>query len=57
MAIIRAVVFDVYKTLLDIKTDEESLDSYAFLSQWLSYCGMEIDAASLRLRYLELCSD
>lgn len=57
MPAIQAVVFDVYKTLLDIRTDEESPESYAFLSQWLSYHGMEIDPLSLRLRYLELCRE
>ena len=54
---IRAVVFDVYKTLIDIQTDEESLDSYLFLSRWLSYHGVEIDAVRLRLRYMELCRE
>jgi len=56
MSGIRAVVFDVYKTLIDIQTDEESLDSYLFLSRWLSY-GVTTDPQSLRLRYLELCSE
>ena len=57
MAKIRAVVFDVYKTLLDIQTDEESLGSYGFLSQWLSYHGVEIDGIRLRQRYKELCRE
>ena len=56
MPVIRAVVFDVYKTLLDIQTDEESLDSYLSLSRWLSNHGVEINALDLRLKYLELCS-
>jgi len=55
MSTMRAVVFDVYKTLLDIQTDEESLDTYLFLSRWLSYHGVIIDAVSLRHRYLDLC--
>lgn len=57
MAIIRAVVFDIYKTLIDIQTDEESLGPYVFLSQWLSYHGVATDPPALRLRYLDLCSD
>lgn len=57
MAVIRAVVFDIYKTLVDIRTDEESLGPYVFLSQWLSYHGVATDPPTLRLRYLDLCSE
>jgi putative hydrolase of the HAD superfamily len=57
MAKIRAVVFDVYKTLIDIQTDEESLGCYGFLSRWLSYHGVEIDGMILRQRYKELCRE
>lgn len=57
MAVIRAVVFDIYKTLIDIRTDEESRRIYEFLSRWLSYHGVKTDAAALRLRYLELCGE
>lgn len=57
MPIIRAVVFDIYKTLIDIRTDEESLEPYAFLSQWLSYHGVVTDPLTLRHRYLDLCSE
>ncbi|HJV36901.1 HAD family hydrolase [Geomonas sp.] len=56
MSRVGAVIFDVYKTLLDNRTDEESLDSYAFLARWLAYHGVETDAPSLRGRYLELCT-
>lgn len=52
---IRAVAFDIYRTLIDISTDEESLKPYEFLSRWLSYHGVETDAPALRSTYLELC--
>ena len=53
---IRAVFFDIYKTLLDIDTDEEDIGTYAFLSRWLSYHGVVIDPPGLRLKYRELCA-
>lgn len=57
MPVIRAVVFDIYKTLIDIRTDEESLEPFAFLSRWLSYYGVSTGPLALRLRYLDLCRE
>lgn len=57
MARVRAVLFNIYKTLIDISTDEESPAPYLFLCRWLSYHGMSLDPRKLRLRYLELCNE
>lgn len=57
MGIIRAVVFDIYKTLIDIRTDEESLAPYVFLSRWLSYHGVTTEPHALRLKYLDFCNE
>lgn len=50
-----AVIFDLYNTLLDNRTDEEREDTYEFLSLWLSYHGVRIKPAPLRRLYLDLC--
>jgi putative hydrolase of the HAD superfamily len=54
---VKAVIFDIYNTLLDNDTDEKRQDTYRFLSLWLSYHGVRIDAADLRSLYLEICND
>jgi len=38
------VIFDVFKTLIDIQTDEENTTAYDFLSTWLAYMGIGITA-------------
>lgn len=55
MAKAEAVIFDLYNTLLDNKTDEERQDTYDFLSLWLSYHGVQIQPVELRRLYLDLC--
>ena len=55
MGRVDAVIFDLYNTLLDNKTDEEREDTYEFLSLWLSYHGVRIQPAPLRRLYLDLC--
>ncbi|MCB9077175.1 MAG: HAD family hydrolase [Anaerolineaceae bacterium] len=45
------VVFDVYKTLLAIESDENSLRTYKFLSTWLAYKGLVIKPKDLRKLY------
>jgi putative hydrolase of the HAD superfamily len=50
-----AVIFDLYNTLLDNKTDEERQNTYEFLSLWLSYHGVWIKPVALRRLYLDLC--
>lgn len=55
MARTEAVIFDLYNTLLDNKTNEERQDTYDFLSLWLSYHGLHIKPVELRRLYLDLC--
>lgn len=50
----KVVVFDVYKTLLDIESDENSLRTYKFLSSWLSYKSLYIKPKDLRKLYKEI---
>ncbi|MCQ1535587.1 HAD family hydrolase [Methanosarcina sp. KYL-1] len=48
---IKGLVFDCYKTLIDIKTDEKSRETNERVSQWLLYQGVRIDPARLREEY------
>lgn len=50
----KVVVFDVYKTLLAIESDENSLRTYKFLSTWLSYKGLAIKPKDLRKLYQDI---
>lgn len=49
---IEAVLFDIYGTLIHIKTDEQDMETYACLSKWLSYLGILIQPAELKDLYL-----
>jgi putative hydrolase of the HAD superfamily len=44
----KVVIFDVYKTLIDIKTDEKDIRVYEALSKWLLKRGVEASAGQLR---------
>lgn len=44
-------IFDVFKTLIDIETDEEIFFAYEFLSTWLSYSGINFNAQNLYESY------
>jgi len=46
---IRAVVFDCYSTLIEIKTDEHKDEIFDYLSLYLQYYGAKLDAEKLRL--------
>jgi len=48
MSKIRAVIFDCYSTLIDIKTDEEKGEIFHYLSLYLQYYGAKINAESLK---------
>ena len=48
MSKIRAVIFDCYSTLIDIKTDEEKEDVFHYLALYLQYYGAKIDARRLK---------
>ena len=48
MSKIRAVIFDCYSTLIDIKTDELKEEIFYYLSLYLQYYGARIDARKLK---------
>ena len=45
------MVFDVYKTLIDIKTDESDPSAYEALSGWLASKGVSVRPGGLRQSY------
>ncbi len=51
MSQIRAVIFDCYGTLVDIKTDENKTEIFNYLSLYLQYYGGTIDAEKLKSTY------
>lgn len=48
MSKIRAVIFDCYSTLIDIRTNERKEEVFNYLSLYLQYYGARIDAAKLK---------
>jgi len=48
---IKGMIFDCYGTLIDIKTDEESLTTYDAVSNWLIYQGIRISSDELMNKY------
>jgi putative hydrolase of the HAD superfamily len=48
---VSAVFFDLYGTLIDIRTDEEDPGVYATLSQYLAYLHVNISPAELEQQY------
>ena len=48
---IKGLIFDCYKTLIDIKTDEKSRETNERLSRWLLYQGVRIEPDRLREEY------
>jgi putative hydrolase of the HAD superfamily len=51
MSEIRAVIFDCYSTLIDIKTDEEKKEVFHYLSLYLQYYGAKMNAESLQAAF------
>lgn len=51
MSQIRAVIFDCYGTLVDIRTDENKPEIFNYISLYLQYYGGTIDAEKLRSAY------
>ena len=45
---IRAVIFDYYNTLIDIKTDEDKSEVFRYLSLYLQYYGVHMNEQNLR---------
>ena len=48
---IKGLIFDCYKTLIDIKTDEGSRETNERVSKWLLYQGVRIEPDRLREEY------
>jgi len=48
MSKIRAVIFDCYSTLIDIKTNEKKEEGFHYLSLYLQYYGANFDAERLK---------
>jgi putative hydrolase of the HAD superfamily len=54
---VKGVMFDCYKTLIDIKTDENSISTYQPVSRWLMYYGVNISAEDLLREYKWRCKE
>jgi haloacid dehalogenase superfamily, subfamily IA, variant 3 with third motif having DD or ED/haloacid dehalogenase superfamily, subfamily IA, variant 1 with third motif having Dx(3-4)D or Dx(3-4)E len=48
-----AILFDIYGTLIDIQTDEISMDAYDILSKWLEYKHVYISPDQIKWFYHE----
>jgi putative hydrolase of the HAD superfamily len=53
----KIVVFDIYKTLIDIEVDEDNLQVYDFLSRWFSYHGLVLEPEGVRAQYQCICRE
>lgn len=53
----KVVVFDVYKTLLDITVDEDDPKTYDFIARWLARKGVRITAENVYARYKKIARD
>ena len=54
---VKGVMFDCYKTLIDIKTDEKDLKTYEHVSRWLTYHGVNISPHDLMNEYRWRCKE
>ena len=54
---IKGVMFDCYKTLIDIKTDEKDQKTYEPVSRWLIYHGVNISPQDLMNEYRGRCKE
>jgi putative hydrolase of the HAD superfamily len=50
-------MFDCYKTLVDIRTNENSVRTYEPLSRWLSYHGVKLSPDALMNEYKWRCKE
>jgi putative hydrolase of the HAD superfamily len=50
-------MFDCYKTLIDIKTDEGSIKTYEPLGRWLMYHGVNLSPQDLMNEYKGRCKE
>ena len=52
---IKGILFDCYKTLIDIVTDEDDQKTYECVSNWLIYQGVRITPDQLKREYKGSC--
>lgn len=48
---IKGVIFDCYNTLIDIKTEDDSTETFSPVSNWLIYQGVKIDPEELMAEF------
>jgi putative hydrolase of the HAD superfamily len=54
---IKGIIFDLYNTLIDIHTDEETINTYEAVSKWLIYQGIKISAEDLKNEYRRMAKE
>jgi hypothetical protein len=54
---VKGLIFDLYNTLIDIKTDEDSINTYEPVSKWLIYQGIRISPEDLMRDYKRLVKE
>ncbi len=54
---IKGLIFDLYNTLIEIRTDEDSSSTYEQLSRWLIYQGVRIKPGDLKTEYKRLIEE
>ncbi len=54
---IKGLIFDLYNTLIEIRTDEESMSTYEITSNWLIYQGVRIRPDELMKDYKRLIEE
>jgi putative hydrolase of the HAD superfamily len=54
---VKGVIFDCYKTLVDISTNENHMRIYEPLSKQLSYYGIKLFPEELIWEYKRLCEE
>lgn len=54
---IEGLIFDLYNTLIEIRTDEDSIETYEPVSKWLIYQGVRISPDDLKSEYKRLVKE
>jgi putative hydrolase of the HAD superfamily len=52
---VKGILFDCYRTLIDIETDENDQETYESVSNWLIYQGVRINPDQLKTEYRGSC--
>lgn len=54
---IEGLIFDLYNTLIEIRTDEDSVETYEPVSKWLIYQGVRVSPDDLMSEYKRLVKE